>query len=135
MYLHFFGTILIIVKQKYLKVVMEEEESPASHRGLFLLQNYCRDGSKPLPGGKDHALFVKELLKYRILDIAALVYSKRARPQPQPRKTLAASTVQKFVCSLYRSFSSFMLISVVPYNNRLAILALPRNEFVEVFHP
>jgi hypothetical protein len=87
------------LEKRYLGAVLRQEAMPSTDRGLSLLQIFCENGLKPLnPGSKDSGLFVKELIKYRVLDIAAFVFEKGSCPKAQPRRNLTAATIQKLVC-------------------------------------
>src|ERR1700676_716816 len=84
--------------KKYLDAIIREESNPVLDQGGVLLRAFCADGSKPSnPGSKDYTRLVKELLKYRLLDIAAFVFKLGGCSKPQPRGNLRATTVQKLV--------------------------------------
>jgi hypothetical protein len=77
--------------------VVHEESNPVLDQGCLLLRSFCADGSKPPKGSKDYGRFVKELLKYRLLDVAAFVFEVGGCPPLQPRGNLRDATVQKLV--------------------------------------
>jgi hypothetical protein len=87
------------LRKRYLEVVLHHKNMPSPNRGSFLFQTFCEDGLKPAnPGSKDSGLFVKELLKYCTLDIAAFVFKKGSSPKAQPYRNLTLVTIQKLVC-------------------------------------
>jgi hypothetical protein len=100
-------------KKRYLNTISHEEANTGTDRGLFILQTFCRDGSKLNIGSKDYGLFVKQLLKYCLLDIAAFMFGKGSPMEVQPRKNLTAATVQKLVCSTFQC-SSNKCVNVTP---------------------
>jgi hypothetical protein len=85
-------------QQGYLDAVLAQEVKDGIDRGFFLLKSFCKDGRKPAnTSSKDFGLFVKELLKYQILDIAAFIFEKGSCSKVYPRGDLPAAIVRKLV--------------------------------------
>jgi hypothetical protein len=96
--LHVVGRTILSITQKYLQVILCQEAVPGADRGSFLFQTFCEQGLKPPnPRSKEFGLFIKELLKYRVLDIASFVFEKGSSLKSQPQRNLMLATVQKLV--------------------------------------
>jgi hypothetical protein len=68
-------SVVILGSQEYTTALLRAENGISVRPGLHTLKQFCSTGNlPPATNSKEYSLFVKELLKYRMLDVAALVH-------------------------------------------------------------